>query len=98
MVKPSRSVRTKTMPVEGGAGRIRIRTGTPECNPTPEASTGRFTVFSNCKKCLHGEPHLTHSNKRANLPPRLHTRKIKTWRRATVSKKRHYCGKRGTEP
>src|ERR1700722_7809421 len=35
-----------TMPVEGGAGRMRIETGTPLCNPTPLASTGRWMVVS----------------------------------------------------
>src|ERR1022692_1687541 len=47
MGKLSRSVRTKTMPVEGGAGRMRIETGTPLCRPIPRASAGRCRVVSN---------------------------------------------------
>jgi hypothetical protein len=31
----------KTIPVDGGAGRILMDTGTPLWRPTPEASTGR---------------------------------------------------------
>ena len=38
------------MPVDGGAGMMRIFTGTPLCKPTPAASTGRCTVVSNLKK------------------------------------------------
>src|SRR5689334_9222070 len=41
------------MPVEYGAGRIRILTGTPLCRPTPAASTGRWMVVSNLKCVLH---------------------------------------------
>src|ERR1035437_10332024 len=47
MGKRSRSVRMKTTPVAAGAGRMRMLTGTPECRPTPETSTGRCTVVSN---------------------------------------------------
>src|SRR5271166_5647960 len=47
MGKLSRSVRMKTMPVEGGAGRMRIETGTPLCRPIPRASAGRCRVVSN---------------------------------------------------
>src|ERR1017187_6794889 len=50
-----RSVRRKTTPVEAGAGLMRMFTGTPECRPTPEASTGRWRVVSNRKVLL---PHL----------------------------------------
>jgi hypothetical protein len=39
----------KTIPVDTGAGRIRIRTETPLCNPTPAASTARQTVVSKRK-------------------------------------------------
>jgi len=46
--KLSRSVRTKTIPVETGAGRMRMWTGAPLCRPTPLASTGRCTVVSKC--------------------------------------------------
>src|ERR1022692_1550640 len=52
MGKRSRSVRRNTKPVDTGAGRIRIFTGTPECRPTPEVSTGRWTVVSNRKVYL----------------------------------------------
>src|ERR1019366_7789700 len=57
MGKLSRSVRRKTMPVETGAGRIRMETATPECRPTPEAWTGRWTVVSKRKwdlRVVHG--------------------------------------------
>src|ERR1035441_1824120 len=47
MGKRSRSVRRKTTPVETGAGRMRMFTGTPEGRPTPETPTGRCTVVSN---------------------------------------------------
>src|ERR1035437_4486052 len=55
MGKRSRSVRMKPTPVVTGAGRMRMFTGTPECKPIPEASTGRCTVVSNRKANL---PHL----------------------------------------
>src|ERR1700676_390542 len=42
------------MPVDGGAGRIRIETGTPLCNPMPLASTGRWIVVSNRKGASSG--------------------------------------------
>jgi len=38
--------------VEGGAGRIRMETGTPLCRPTPEAATGRCIVVSNLNSKL----------------------------------------------
>jgi hypothetical protein len=41
------------MPVEGGAGRILMETGTPLCSPTPEAPTGFPTVVSNRIVTLH---------------------------------------------
>jgi hypothetical protein len=40
------------MPVETGAGKIRILTGTPWCRPIPEASTGRCSVVSKRKIVL----------------------------------------------
>jgi hypothetical protein len=39
----------KTIPVDTGAGKIRIRTETPLCNPIPAASTARQTVVSKRK-------------------------------------------------
>ena len=42
--KSSRSVRTKTCPVSGGAGRKRKRTGTAVCKPNPLVSTGAAMV------------------------------------------------------
>ena len=39
-----RSVRRKTIPVSGGAGRSVSRIRSPECNPTPLAVTGALRV------------------------------------------------------
>ena len=46
------------MPVAGGAGKMRIVTGTPLCNPTPLASTGRWTVVSKRKARSRNEEYL----------------------------------------
>src|ERR1035437_4452421 len=61
MGKLSRSVRRKTIPVETGAGRMRIWTGTPLCSPTPLVSTGRCSVISKRKIRLQRgcSPHST---------------------------------------
>jgi hypothetical protein len=50
--KSSRSVRTKTWPVSGGAGRRRRRTGTAVCSPRPLVSTGAAMVVCLIKSRL----------------------------------------------
>src|SRR5690349_21517614 len=60
MGKLSRSVRTKTMPVDTGAGKTRIEAGTPLCKPIPLVSTGRWIVVSKRKKALLTKRHMSH--------------------------------------
>jgi hypothetical protein len=40
------------MPVAGGAGKIRMETGTPLCKPRPLICTGRWTVVSYRTVCV----------------------------------------------
>src|SRR5436190_2087994 len=48
------------MPVDTGAGRTRIETGTPLCRPTPLASTGRWIVVSKRTGALLAGRHFWH--------------------------------------
>src|SRR5271163_2630911 len=51
--KPSRSTRWKTIPLPGGAGRMRIETGAPLWSPTPLHSTAERTVCSCVKRGVY---------------------------------------------